>query len=253
MISTNIREARTVILPRLMLEITSNGTLTVASHTPIFQKSSLLDLPSLTTHLKTKLTGKMFKGFLFATLCETEDHVTTLDMHPHVFEKRLVLYNPRNTCNKELCALISMVENLMDCDPKFPLSIYMRGKRLFQKNPGKDSCFLFKGLSTLISTHFAVYHPNFTVNDELLLPPLLTYKMHSTIEGIDTVSKGLLKAIYLDSYRMDNNIDDFPNPAGAFTLLCLPTIFTKHLTVPNVLILVKRAGLMYEAIDNICL
>lgn len=245
-------EVSATILPRLMLEVSTNGTLTVAVNTPLFEKRAELDVDRLITHIKNRTGSRLFKGYVFASLFDCEDLVTKLDLYPHVFQQRLVLYNPKNSVLKELCALISMTENLGECEPKLIMSIFHRAKKLFERNPNKDSFFLFRGLSILVATHFSIYNPDSDSIVSQLPSPLVTFKLHATIEHGNSISTGLLKSIFMDSYRMDKiHNASCDNPSESFTLLCSPSIFTKHLTIPNVIMYIKQACMFYESTDTI--
>ncbi|ADW24383.1 hypothetical protein RHVP.42 [Cricetid gammaherpesvirus 2] len=242
-----------VIIPRMMLELSTNGKVTVAANSPLLVKNSTVNVKAIKEYIKDKMQSGNFKAFVFASVIEHEDTVASLDMYPHVYQSRILLFMPPNAVLFELCMLVSMMENLIPGDGTLAMAIFQRGKTLFEKNPSADSLFLFKGLSVLTATHLAVYNPAFSSSDPLLKAPLLTFKLFAAIENMDSKSQGLLKSIVVDSFRMQagTHDDGWVSAPGSFSLLYKNTIFTKHLQVSSIVFYLKMACLLHEPTSTI--
>nr|CAC84337.1 hypothetical protein [Saimiriine gammaherpesvirus 2] len=237
---TNMACQEQPIVPRLVLEVNKNKNVCIAANTPCFVVDGVLMVEQLKTHIKSRMFSNKFVGFVMACFVENEDMVDSINMFPHVFSSRLFIYNPCNHILLEMCGLLSMLENLNTPSASLLSAIVERAYYLWTKSRCPDATFLLHGIKTIASTSSYFYGINAPV--ESIVSPLLMFKLYKCIEDGDPVSKGLLKPIYLTSWKMDTQYDAPSKDLSekcVFNLFYCNTVFTKHLQHKEVLKLFK--------------
>ncbi|ATA58271.1 UL7 tegument protein [Eptesicus fuscus gammaherpesvirus] len=262
------------VIPRLVLEVNVNGGVHVACNTPNFLScDGRLQVRNISAYVRAKATSPTFLGFTVSCVAEFEDHVTRLDLYPHVLRARTRLLHPRTLSEMELCALLSMVENLPESPMCALREIRERGRALYRKCASKDACFLLHGLETLLATHAAYYKLDPAGTRELGTP-LVLYKLHRELDRADSECKGLLKSIYLQSTKMaalvnkqglsdreileDEESGQLPmntsrDNKSAFNLFYSETVFTIHLQCREVVRVLKEVCLRKIVVPSLFL
>ncbi|AAC95568.1 orf 42 [Ateline gammaherpesvirus 3] len=249
---TNMISQDHVTVPRLVLEVNKSESVCIAANTPCFVVDGVLMADQLRAHIRSRMLSNKFAGFIMACFVENEDMVESLNLFPHVFSSRLFIYNPCNHILLEMCGLLSMLENIAAPSASSLSAIVERAEYLWTKNKCPDAAFLLHGIKTLASTSSYFYNINSPV--ESLVSPLLMFKLYKCIEEGDPVSKGLLKPIYLTSWKMDTHYEASNKDicgGCVFNLFYCNTVFTKHLQNKEVLKLFKCACVTYNHITNI--
>ncbi|AMA67397.1 tegument protein UL7 [Vespertilionid gammaherpesvirus 1] len=227
-------------LPRMVLEVNRTQSLCLAiSPTPTW-KNGEIHVPSLVNYVKNKMDSDTFFGFVMVSLLECEDLVDSLDIYPHIFSQRTFLFYPSNACIFELCILTSILENIKNPTLNSVLSLLKRARYIYSKNPSLDCAFMLHGIEVIGSTILQYFDLD-PDKKHTFYPGLLLYKMHKALENGTIESKGLLKPIYTDSYKMitdtDSSFDD--NEEMDFNVFYSDTIFTHHLKCETVLRIFK--------------
>ncbi|AIU39566.1 tegument protein UL7 [Equid gammaherpesvirus 5] len=225
------------MVARMVLEVNSCENLCVACNSPDLLKDGALSVSQLLEYVKQKLVSDTFVGFAMACLLDCEDLVDSINLLPHVFERRVFVYRPSNSYVLELCVLASMLENRDSYTKLFVDSLLGRARFVYSKNPCIDACFLLHSIETLASTVMDYYKLD-PHGSRARYPSLMMYKLHAAIEGGSVESKGLLRPIYHESYKLYSDPDasfdeDCEEEAGdgrvTFNMFYCDTIFTKHL------------------------
>ncbi len=100
------------VTPRLVLEVNRHNAICVATNVPEFYNArGDLNIRDLRAHVKARMISSQFCGYVLVSLLDSEDQVDHLNIFPHVFSERMILYKPNNVNLMEMCALLSMIEN----------------------------------------------------------------------------------------------------------------------------------------------
>ncbi|QFN51643.1 ORF 42 [Macacine gammaherpesvirus 5] len=222
------------VLPRLMLEVHKKNSICMASNTPKLCVRGRLNVPDLGVHVRTRLQSATFTGFVFACVVEHEDMIDALDIYPHVFSDRVQLFKPASASVTELCCILSMLENYDKPPLSFILSALDRARYLHERYTCNDSAFVLYGIEVIAST-LAAYHELNPPQGILRVPPLVRFKLHKLLDENADDMKGLLKPIYLESFRLTENVGEEEGHAETFNIFYCGTIFTRHLHNASVL------------------
>lgn len=219
------------VFPRLVLEVNQRESICIAAATPNFIVNGSLFVPDFCAHVRTRMRSENFKGFVITCLTDSEDMVGRLNMFPHVLEGRLFIYKPTNQILMELCALLSMLENFSCPSREAVMSIVHRARILYNKCPTPDATFILQGVETIAATTI-YYHDLDPTKTENLCQPLLHYKLKKELDYVEEESRGLLKAIYLDSNKIDRRVPYVNDKSTlekqhTFNLLYSDTVFTR--------------------------
>ncbi len=98
------------------------------------------------------MISSQFCGYVLVSLLDSEDQVDHLNIFPHVFSERMILYKPNNVNLMEMCALLSMIENAKSPSIGLCREVLGRLTLLHSKCNNLDSLFLYNGARTLLST-----------------------------------------------------------------------------------------------------
>ncbi|AAK38241.1 ORF33 [callitrichine gammaherpesvirus 3] len=234
------------ITPRLMVEVSRHNGICVASNVPDFyDRSGLLNIQDLRAHVKARQISKQFCGYAFASILDSEDQVEHLNIFPHIFFERMVLYKPDNLNLLEMCALISIVENLRQPCVELCMSIRARLATLHAKTLNKDSLFLYIGGKTLLSTivhYYELAHKDDPTWDQ----GLTMFRLHKELAKAPCEARDLLQSVYLTSTKMGRhttsakeycsnmNKEDTESEC-TFNLFHQDSILTKHFQCQEVL------------------
>lgn len=227
-----------------MLEVSKHNNVCVASNVPEFYKENgELDIEDLRCHVKSKLSSKYFCGYTMISVIDSEDQITSLNISPYAFSKRLILYKPENLDLLEMCALISMIENMSIPSLKKCSSIQHRINFLNSKCFSKDSIFLANGARMLLST-IVRYHDIVSEFHMFWRDSLPVYKIHKEFNKNDTEASPLLIKLYSTSSRLDS-ITEHSNELKTaklcnFKLFYLNTILSKHYESKGVIGLFRK-------------
>nr|BEG23034.1 homolog of EHV2 ORF42 tegument protein UL7 [Macronycteris gammaherpesvirus 1]BEG23113.1 homolog of EHV2 ORF42 tegument protein UL7 [Macronycteris gammaherpesvirus 1] len=233
------------LISRLVLEVNKCENVCVASNAPNLIEDGTLSVFKLVDYVKQKMVSDTFVGFVMATLLDCEDLVNSINLKPHVFRKRVFLFKPMNACILELCVLLSVIENCDNYTLESILSILKRARLTYTRNPSIDSSFLLHSIETLCSTllnYFKLDKPEAHTH----YPGLIMYKLHSALEESSMESQGLLKPIYLESFKMESVYDSFEDEEADnvfFNIFYFPTILTTHLQSESVVQIIKETCL----------
>ncbi|AJG42966.1 hypothetical protein KM481_gp36 [Harp seal herpesvirus] len=218
------------LIPRMVLEVNRSDNTQIASNSELLFENGELHVQSLVSYVKLKTVSHTFEGFVMACLLETEDMLEKINLHPHVFMQRVFTYKPAHVCILELCVLLSMLENYPKPTLKGVLSIVKRAKFIYSKHQCLDAAFLLHGIETIAATTINY----FDLDKEgvcTLGPGLLLFKLHKAIESGSVESKGLLKPIFLNSFKMEGDgwsMYEDNSTFSNFNIFYLETIFTCH-------------------------
>lgn len=243
------------LIPRLVLEVSKNKNVCVASNVPEFYtETGELDVDALRYHVKTKATSEFFRGYTILSLVDTEDQMYSINISPYIFSKRLILYKPDNLLLLEMCALVSMIENMSIPSLKKCTSIKQRLKQLKAKCYDEDAQFLINGASMLLST--TVRYNSFVPEINMMWKDsLYIFTMHKELLKTDPTVQDLLINLYTSSTRLDefvNYSEQLKEANGEeFKLFYLNTIFTKHFESRGVISLLRHLCMNSKSIENI--
>lgn len=145
-------EVRVPFIPRLVLEARKNQGTCVLSGVTEYTTGGLLDVDGLCKHVNDALSSSRFIGYVMVILLECEDRCFRLDIFPHILAERCIVYWKNDTVAMEMCALISVVENLAHPTTETLRSILDRAEKIQLGRTCDDLRFLFHGLKKLIFT-----------------------------------------------------------------------------------------------------
>ncbi|ALE14753.1 ORF42 [Felid gammaherpesvirus 1] len=230
----------TFALPRMVLEVNRSNNVCIASNSETFFQKEELDVAALAKYVRQKTISPTYRGFIMTCLLETEDMVEKINLYPHVFKERVFIYTPVHNSAIELCVLISILENFTSPTLVSILSILQRARFIYTKYKSKDTAFLLNGIEALAATTIN-YFELANNDDHTTQPGLLLYKLHKAIEGGSVESKGLLKPIFLYSFKMDGkeNTLNSQSICQSFNIFYSETIFTHHFRCPQVVSIYK--------------
>lgn len=215
----------------MAMEFSKNGTASILTHTPVFVNlEGGVNWEKVNSHLKDALTSEFFVGFTISSICETEDLVSRLNIYPHVFLERTVLYKPNHPQLSEMCMLLSMLEHVTSPTPKFLLDVLHRATKLAGRLGSRDAAFLLAGIETVVATISKISNLQLPLETAgKLPPPLVPFLLDQSLEGAEHSPSGFLRAIYLTSFKM-NRGDDTPPPRESiqFNIFYQDTLFAKH-------------------------
>lgn len=226
------------LIPRMVLEVNKSDNVCIACNSPDLIENNALSVSKLVNYVKQKMVSETFMGFVMTCLLESEDLVDSLNLNPHVFKQRVFMFRPPNACILELCILISMIENCSSFALGAILSILKRARNTYARNPSLDSSFLLHGIETLCSTAMTYFKLD-PQQTHTIYPGLLMYKLHSVLGEGSIESQGLLKPIYLDSFKMApdpmSSFEEDDTTTNVFNIFYSTTIFTSHLQCEKVI------------------
>lgn len=241
------------VVPRLLLEISKKNDICVATNTPLFLSGNTLNITELSSHIKARAASNTFIGFYMVSLLAHEDVVHYINLFPHVFLERSIIFKSKNLVSMELCGILSMLENNKNFSEDFIFSCLKRARVLYSKSPNKDNSFLLNGIETIVSTLFHFYGVH--IEDDVMchLPsPLFMYKLFKVIESDSASAQGLLKPIFLEPWKMQTEAN-FKKIKMAFTLLYNDTVLTNHLKNHSVIQCIKETCLFNSSQNFIIL
>ncbi|AAC58088.1 ORF42 [Alcelaphine gammaherpesvirus 1] len=239
----------TLLLPRLVLEVSKNDKICVACNSPDFVNSNgNLNVKDLEAHAKARLHSSHFAGFVLCPIVASEDKVSTFDMYYHVIQERTVLYRPQNTVLTEMCCIISALENCVVPSASLLIQYLDRANQLFNRHPSRDSLFLLGGVKTLIST--LMHWHGFQHPDVSQLPRgLQSYELYKDLESFDAECKDLMLSMFCKSFKLgDWNEENEQLEAFTFNLFYSPTILTKHFKSKIIISSIKEACLLKDCV-----
>lgn len=241
------------IFPRLMLELNKKNDIYLATNTPLFIcNDGSVNVSDLQAHIKSRIISPHFEGFVFVSILDNEDTVDKLDIYPHVFLSRIHIIRSQDTTLMELCALLSMVENVETPTRATMFSILNRARLVYSRSPSKDSAYILNGIECLIST-LLWYYELTPVPPENLPAPLAMFKLHKCLSEAPEETRGLLKPIYLEPWKM--SLDDgrsYNSPTrGSFSLFHNDTLLTRHLKSPEILKCIRYVSTLFSANTSI--
>nr|WIM51676.1 MAG: hypothetical protein ADFBMEEK_00042 [Peromyscus leucopus gammaherpesvirus] len=237
------------IYPRLMLELNKKGDIYLATNTPLFIcNDGSVNVSDLQAHVKSRILSPYFEGFVFSSILDNEDTVDKLDIYPHVFLSRIHILKSADIYLMELCAILSMVENLEKPTRAAMFSMLNRARLVYSRSPSKDSAYILNGIEYLIST-LLWYYELTPVPPGNLPEPLMMFKLHKCLNESSEDTRGLLKPIYLEPWKMsleDGRTYNSPTK-GSFSLFHNDTLLTRHLKSPEILNCIRYISTMFSA------
>ncbi|UTM04348.1 tegument protein UL7 [Equid gammaherpesvirus 2] len=220
---------------RMVLEVNRCENLCVACNSPVLVRDGALCVSQTLDYVKQKLVSDTFMGFAMACLLDCEDLVDSINLAPHVFAQRVFVFRPPNSYLLEMCVLSSMLENCETYTRRFVESLVSRARFIYSKSPCIDACFLLHSIEMMASTIIDYFKLD-PEGTQPRYPGLMMYKLHGAIEGGSFESKGLLRPIYHESFKLcsdpDASFDEEEETGEAgvtFNVFYCETIFTKHL------------------------
>ncbi|QDQ69249.1 tegument UL7 [Colobine gammaherpesvirus 1] len=233
------------VTPRLVLEVHRKNNALIGCNTPRMGLKDRLNIRELDIHVRSRLLSPNFVGFIVVCLVEHEDMVTHVDLYPHVFRERLRLFKPTSASIVELCCLLSMLENCTQLSPAYLWSVLSRARRTHERTKGIDADFLMQGIETVSATIACMF--KFPPGPDLRATPLLLFKLYKELGDSSTPMGGLLKPIYLESFRLgeEGATSKVEQTFGtdSMNIFYCDTVFTKHLENKDVLKYIKICGL----------
>lgn len=231
-INPSLHKLKRTIIPRLVLEVSKYNDTCVASNVPEFYtENGDLHVDDLSYHIKTRTTSSVFCGYTLMSVVDTEDQVFAINVSPYVFSKRLILYKPSNLCLLEMCALISMIENMSIPSLRKCASIQNRLNFLKSKCYCDDANFLVHGATLLLST--IVRYNGFVPEIHMFWKDCLTmYKIYKELKKRETEAQDLLISLFTNSGRLNEFVEYSEQMKKShksnFKLFYLNTILSKH-------------------------
>ncbi|ARW78104.1 tegument protein UL7 [Common bottlenose dolphin gammaherpesvirus 1 strain Sarasota] len=251
-----VRDTKLPLIPRLVLEVKKTSKVCTAAHTPNFLTDhGDLKVKELVAHVKACSSSSHFVGFTLVSLVEPEDKVNTLDLYPHVLSERLLLFKPKKVSLLEMCALLSMAENLDHVTPVAARAILGRARMLQTLTNSREAAFLLRGIESVVGTAARLGAAGGADLDGLP-DALVMFKLHHELERDDHEARGVLKAIYLESCKM--GCSETPEKGKArkkdqisFNVIYSNTIFTRHLQNKDVISILRHNCLCDEPVEHI--
>ncbi|AIA62078.1 orf42 [Alcelaphine gammaherpesvirus 2] len=242
----------TLVLPRLVLEVSKNERICVACNSPDFVNGQgNLNVKDLEAHAKARFQSSHFAGFVLCTIVANEDKVSTLDMYHHVLRERVVLYRPQSTALTEMCSIISALENCLVPSASLLTQYLDRATQLFNRYPNRDSLFLLGGVKTLIAT-LAQWHGLQHLDVSHLPRGLQAYELYKDMNSFDAECKDLMLSMFCKSFKLgDWNEENEQLEAFTFNLFYSPTILTKHFKTKAIIESIKEACLLKNTVTNL--
>ncbi|AAO12345.1 hypothetical protein KM546_gp38 [Porcine lymphotropic herpesvirus 3] len=218
------------IIPRLVLEVSRNQNICVASNSPVFVDSNgNLNIKDLDGHVKARLNSPHFVGFTICSILTCEDKVLTLDIFQHVLKERCFLYKPDNFYLAELCILLSAIENMVTPSLKLILQCLRRARFIHTRCSSVDATFLLHGIEVLLSTMIDFY--SFEKDEtEHWAKGLDNFNIYKAVQSFDPTCKDLISAMFCSSHRLEEETGapKEPQTKQIFNLFYCPTFLTHH-------------------------
>ncbi|AAO12383.1 unknown [Porcine lymphotropic herpesvirus 2] len=224
------------VIPRLVLEVSKNQNICVASNSPTFVDSNgNLNIKDLDSHVKARLNSPHFVGFTICSIVTCEDKVFTLDMFQHVLKERCIIYKPDNFYLAELCTMLSAIENMVKPSLKLILQYLRRARFIHTRCPYRDAAYLLHGIEVLLSTMVDFYGFN-KDKTEHWAPSLNSFNIYKAIQSFEPTCKDLISAMFCSSHKLEEAYSqEEPNKAKVFNLFYSPTFLTHHYSNKNIL------------------
>ena len=253
------------VTPRLVLEVNRHNAICVATNVPEFYNArGDLNIRDLRAHVKARMISSQFCGYVLVSLLDSEDQVDHLNIFPHVFSERMILYKPNNVNLMEMCALLSMIENAKSPSIGLCREVLGRLTLLHSKCNNLDSLFLYNGARTLLST-LVKYHD---LEEGASTPGpwnegLSLFKLHKELKRAPSEARDLMQSLFLTSGKMgclarspkdycaDLNKEEDANSGFTFNLFYQDSLLTKHFQCQTVLQTLRRKCLGSDTVSKI--
>ncbi|AZB49212.1 alkaline exonuclease [Phascolarctid gammaherpesvirus 1] len=238
-------------IPRLVMEVRKNQGTCVLSAVTDYLVDGVLDVAGLAKHVRDALTSSRFLGFVMVILLECEDRGCALDIFPHILSERCLLYLKNDTVAMEMCALISMVENLLEPTSRTLWSVLTRAEELLTLQSCPDLSLLYHGLKKLIFTSVEYLELDWPYSESGT--GMHVYKLYKELSRFQkTAAFELLLSAMIKSKKLDFITGDIMvESCMDAKLVYVETMFTRSLTLQSVRNVLLQACAREVTLDSI--